>query len=326
MKFGFIKFHVSFLLMSIVLILAAGCNKLDSGYFQGYVEGEYVYIASSGKGELEKLAVVKGQAVKRNALLFQLDPNPEALQIEEIHQRMQQARFKLADISKGSRPSELAGIKARLTRAQAALALAERDYHRRHKLYELGDSDTISEEELDRFQTEVNIRQTDLDAINAELKTANLGGRVDAVTAAEKEINVLAASLNTLEWQLGEKQVTAPSAGIIQDTIYRVGEFVPAGRPVITLLPPENLKIRFFVPQSLLPTIQPGTSVRVQLDGMESQVAAKISYISPEAEFTPPIIYSKESRTKLVFMVEAIPDIQAINRLRVGQPLEVYLN
>ena len=310
----------------MVTIFLIGCSNKTPDYFQGYVEGEYLYIASSAKGALIKLAVIKGQKVDQEAPLFQLDPNPEILQAEELAQRILQAKSRLADIGKGSRPSEIKTIDARLSQANMALERARRDYQRRQKLYEAGDSDAISEEELDRYQTDVNIKQTEVNAIEAELETAKLGGRSDAVNAAQKEVKVLSSSLDTLNWKLEEKKVSAPASGIIQDILYRVGEFVPAGRPVISLLPPENLKIRFFVPQALLPTIQLGNPIKAHFDGMDGEIAATISFISPEAEFTPPVIYSKESRTKLVFMIEAIPDRSSVGQLRVGQPLEVHLD
>ena len=323
MKLGFVRFPIGIL---FIVILLMGCNKKGPDYFQGYVEGEYLYLSSSAKGELINLAVIKGQKVEQDASLFQLDPNPEILQIGELEQRILQSESKLADIGKGSRPSEIKAIVARLSRAKMALEQAHRDYQRRQSLYEAGDSDAISEEELDRYQTDVKIRQTEVSGIEAELETAKLGGRSDAVDAAQKEVNVLSASLDSLKWQLAEKQVRAPASGIIQDILYRVGEFVPAGRPVISLLPPENLKIRFFVPQALLPTIQLGDLIKVNFDGMDGEIKATISFISSEAEFTPPVIYSKESRTKLVFMIEAVPDRSSVEQLRVGQPLEVYLN
>jgi len=323
MRASFLRYEVGILLTALAIF---GCSEKELAYYQGYVEAEYVYLASSGQGVLKNLFVAKGQLVHQNEPVFQLDPNPEALQIEEMHYRIQQAKARTADMKKGERPSELAHIRSRLKKAQEALALAERDLHRRHNLYKRGGTDTISEEELDRFQTEVDIRQAEVSTIEAELKTARLGGRTDAVAATKSEVSILDASLNQLKWQLAEKQVKSPSGGTIQDILYRVGEFVPPGRPVLSLLPPENLKIRFFVPQSHLPGIQVGSAVRVNVDGVDSPIRANVSFISPEAEFTPPIIYSKALRTKLVFMIEAIPEIDTTSRLRVGQPVEVYLD
>lgn len=322
-RWGTFRFQVG-LLLTIALI--AGCQHEDTAYFQGYVEGEFVFPAASGQGTLKHLFVTRGQSVRPNEPLYQLDPNPERLQIEEMGHRIQQAKSRLSDIKKGDRPSELASIQSRLTQSQSALALAKRDLARREHLYELGRSDTISEEELDRFRTDVNIRQKDVQAIEAELKTAQLGGRSDAIVATASEIDILDASLRRLEWQLDEKLVDAPAVGTIVDILYRTGEFVPAGRPVLSMLPPENLKIRFFVPQSHLSKIQAGSAVKVHWDGMNAPIRAQIAFISPEAEFTPPIIYSKESRTKLVFMIEAVPESDAVAHLHVGQPVEVYLD
>jgi HlyD family secretion protein len=309
----------------MLIAWVSGCDQKSPDYLQGYVEGDYVFVTASAGGTLEKLMAHKGQTVAQGAALFELDPNPEALQIEEIDQRLHQAKSKLADIKKGGRPSELNAVEARLRKARASLAIAERDYQRRLNLFEAGHTDAIAEEELERFRAEVDIRRSDVEAMEAELSTARLGGREDAVAAAQNEVYALAASKRILIWQLEEKRVTAPAAGLIHDIYYRVGEFVPAGRPVISLLPPQHLKIRFFVPQASLPSIQAGDSVRVVLDGAPSAISAKISFISPEAEFTPPVIYSRESRTKLVFMIEALPDAAALNQLHVGQPLEVFL-
>jgi HlyD family secretion protein len=315
------RLQAGFLLATLFII---GCSAKEAPYYQGYVEVELVYLASSRQGVLNNLFAAKGQSVQQGETVFELDPNPEALQVVEMHHRIQQASAQLADLKKGERPLELATIQSRLTKAREALDLAKRDLKRRQELDKLGGSDTISEEELDRFQTEVNLRQADAVTIEAELNTARLGGRTDAIVARASEVDVLVASLNQLKWQLREKKVASPSAGTIQDIFYRVGEFVPSGRPVLSLLPPENLKIRFFVPQAHLPELQVGSAIRVELDGADAPIKATVSFISPEAEFTPPIIYSRESRTKLVFMMEAIPEIKAIGRLRAGQPVEVF--
>ena len=320
MRSGLLKLCV---LLWIPALLFAGCGDKEAAYFQGYVEGEYVYAASAGQGELTGLFVEKGQRVEKNVPLFQLDPNPETFQIEEISKRIEQAEARFADIGKGYRPSEIAAIKARLEKAKLAFELAGRDYQRRLKANETRKGDIVSEEAMDRFRTEVNLRRADVEAIEAELKTAGLGGRADAVNAVKAEIDALTASKNTLEWQLGKKRVTSPSAGTVHDIIYRVGEIVPAGRPVVSLLPDENLKIRFFVPQSQLSSIRLGEKVRLNMDGEASPFTAEITYISPEAEFTPPVIYSRESRSKLVFMIEAAPEKSALASLHVGQPLEV---
>ena len=114
-----------------------------------------------------------------------------------------------------------------------------------------------------------------------------------------------------------------PESGTIEQIYYRPGETVPAGRPVISLLPPGNVKIRFFVPQAMLPAIKFGATVAITCDGCETGLAARVSFIARSAEFTPPVIYSLEERSKLVFLIEARP--QQPEKFRVGQPLNVTL-
>ena len=100
------------------------------------------------------------------------------------------------------------------------------------------------------------------------------------------------------EWRLAQKSVRAPVAGLVNDTNYVSGEWVGAGLPVLSLLPPQNIKLRFFVPEMSLGAIKVGQQVKVHCDGCSMPIGAQISFISPQAEFTPPVIYSRETRAK----------------------------
>ncbi|MEM7517812.1 MAG: HlyD family efflux transporter periplasmic adaptor subunit, partial [Planctomycetota bacterium] len=304
----------------------SSCAEEPATSYLGYVEGEYVYVASPLGGELRQLEVARGSEVEAGDVLFQLDPNPEVLQIEEAEQRVRQAQARLTDLEKGRRPTEIAAIESRLRSARTAMDRAERDYERRRELYDAGQTDVVSDEELAGYRADRDVRRSEVTTLEADLETARLGGREDAVEAARIEVEALEAALSERRWKLGEKTATAASAGWIQDTLYRAGEYVPAARPVVSLLPPENVKVRFFVPQDILPTLSLGDRVDIRFDGMENPVRAEISFLSSEAEFTPPVIYSQDSRTKLVFLVEATPDPSAVNALRPGQPVDVDLN
>jgi HlyD family secretion protein len=110
---------------------------------------------------------------------------------------------------------------------------------------------------------------------------------------------------------------------LVFDTLFREGEWVAAGSPVVRLLPPANVKIRFFVPQPLLDRFAVGREVQIRWDGGEAPVAAHVTYVSTEPEFTSPIIYSNETRSKLTFMIEARPAVEDAPRLHPGQPVEV---
>jgi HlyD family secretion protein len=126
-----------------------------------------------------------------------------------------------------------------------------------------------------------------------------------------------------LKWDLDQKTQRAPEAGIIFDTLYRQGEMIQAGKPAVVLLPPQNIKIRFFVPERKISLVQQGQEVTVIIDGLKDQLKAKISYISPRTEYTPPVIFSEESREKLVILVEAVFDEKVAATLHPGQPADV---
>jgi HlyD family secretion protein len=117
--------------------------------------------------------------------------------------------------------------------------------------------------------------------------------------------------------------MASPVGGTVQQVYYRPGELVPVGRPIVALLPPGNLKVRFYVPEAVLPRLAYGDIVTVHCDGCAADITARISFIASASEFTPPVIYSREERSKLVFLIEALPNRP--EALRVGQPIDVAL-
>ena len=179
-----------------------------------------------------------------------------------------------------------------------------------------------TEQELDRARS---TRQQNLERVaqlQADLRTARLGSRTDQVTAAEANLRALDAALAKAEWDLQQKRQNAPTGGAVFDTLYREGEWVAAGRPVVAILPPQHVKLRVFVPETWLTSIHVGDVLKVQADGAAA-VDAKVSFISPRAEYTPPVIYSRENRAKFVFMVEARFDPAIASSLHPGQPVDV---
>ena len=148
-------------------------------------------------------------------------------------------------------------------------------------------------------------------------------GSQKAFDDAESTLRTAEARLNSTKTRLDRRRVLAPAAGKIQEVYYREGEMVQAGRPIVSLLPPGNIKVRFFVPQAVLPSVRIGDRVAVRCDGCASDILARVRFISAQAEFTPPVIYSQEERARLVFRVEAIPERP--DDLRVGQPVTVTL-
>jgi HlyD family secretion protein len=308
---------------ALAAFFVTGCSSDSSNVFQGYIEGEYVHVASPLGGALTNLAVARGDEVKAGQLLFELERGSEAPTVQQAGKNLAQAQSQLDDLNKGRRPTEIASLEAQLERAQANLKLSAADLVRREQL---GGADVVSKEELDQARAQRDADQAQVNQLMADLETARLGGREDVVRAAEAGVESQKAALDKARWSFDQKQQFAPTNALVQDTLYRVGEWVAAGNPVVELLPPGNVKVRFFVPQEMLPRIKTGENVSVTFDGGKHAYSATVNYISTQAEFTPPVLYNRENRAKLIFMIEAkFSPVDAAD-LRPGQPVDVKIS
>ena len=240
--------------LSLALLFISSCSDSPQDRFQGYVEGEFVYVASPLAGQLDSLQVQRGDQVKSGDPLFALDETAE---------------------------------KAALDMARAALVLTEAEFTRQEKLFRMGPA---AAQDYDRARS----------------------------TRDQDRQRVAQA-----EWNFNQKRQAVPAAGLVYDTLFRQGEWVAAGKPVVVLLPPQNIKVRAFVPETQVGSIHYGDMTRVTVDGVPNPFIGKVSYISPHAEYTPPVIYSRESRAKLVFMIESVFDPEVSAGLHPGQPVDV---
>jgi len=287
--------------------------------FGGYVEADYVMVASSVGGTLAKLDVRRGDTVSEGTELFVLDELSERAAREEAAAKLAQAEALHADLLTGKRPPEIAAIEAQLRQAQAALYQSERDYERQEKLRITG---VVAVKSLDEARAQRDGDRARIAELEAQLRVARLPGREDAIRAADSAIGAARASLVQADWRLSQKRGAAPADAVVIDTLYRPGEMVPAGMAVVKLLPPANVKVRFFVPEKLLSRVAVGTKISVACDGCGAPIPATVAFVSPTAEYTPPVIYSREQRARLVYMAEARPDARGAE-LRVGQPADV---
>ena len=311
-------------LLSLLLGAAGfcGCSRETEGEFQGYIEGEYVYVASPIGGTLTNLAVARGDTVQAGQLLFALERESEAAAVREAEHNLSQVRAQWADLTKGKRPSEITSLEAQLERARADLKLSEAELARRQDLLA---RNVVSPEELDQARAQRDADQAQVDQLAADLATGRLGGREDAVAAAQDFVAAQSNALVRARWSFDQKQQFAPAAGPVQDTLYRQGEYVAAGNPVVVLLPPDHVKVRFFVPETWLARVKVGGPARVTFDGAKHAYAGTVNYISTQAEYTPPVIYNRENRASLVYMIEAKFAAADAPDLRPGQPVDVQL-
>jgi HlyD family secretion protein len=181
--------------------------------------------------------------------------------------------------------------------------------------------DELQRADMAQITATVTNMQRNMERARDLLKTN--AGTQKAHDDAQQALREAEARLNSAKTRLGRRKVASPATGTIQQIYFRPGEMVPASRPVVALLPPGNVKIRFFVPEATLPKISLGDMVTVRCDGCAPDLSARVSFISRTAEYTPPVIYSLEERAKLVFLIEARP--QNPENLRVGQPVTVLL-
>ena len=312
-------FPFSVVALAFLLSLLAACAPPAPTGWQGYLEGEFIYVAAPLAGQLEKLNVQKGARVTTGDPLFSLEQSAELSTMREAAERLRQSQARLADLKKGQRPSELAALEARLGQATAAAELSGHELDRATKLHETA---VMSDDDYDRLRL-THVGNTKLIVETAaQLATAQLGGRSDVIAAAEADVAASQASVDRTGWSVAHKNLTAPRAALVFDTLYREGEYVTAGQPVVALLPPENLKVRFFVPEAEFATLKAGEPVKVTISGQPA-LDGRISYLSPQPEYTPPVLYNRENRSKLVFMVEATFAPAAARDLHPGQPVDV---
>jgi len=307
----------------LALFALSACERRDADVLNGYVEADAVRVASPAAGRLISLAVQRGDEVKPGAPLFVLEKNNEAAGLRAAQARVDQAEAQVSDLAKGKRSDELAAIAASITGARAAARDSDSILQRQRTLANQG---FVSGAALVNLEAKRDADLAQVRQLEAQLRTAQLPARPDNRDAARAEAAAAKAQLAQSEWQLAQKAVASPVAARVDDTLYRVGEWVPAGSPVVSLQEAAGIKLRFFVPQPQLSAVKPGTVVQVSCDGCGAPMQATVSYVSRDAEFTPPVIYSKENRARLVFLVEARPAAADVPRLHAGQPVDVRLS
>ena len=306
----------------ILIGLLSACQQKPSDVYPGYAEGEYVRLAAPFAGGLTMLNVKRGDQVAANAPLFALEQENERAARAEAVARVQRAEAQRDNLGKGKRADEIAAIRAQLAQAEAAQKLSAAELARTEPLVS---AKFLSPARLDEARTALERDKARVSEVNSQLKVAQLAGRPYEIAAAAAEVTAAGEQLAQAEWKLAQKSQRAPMAALVVDTLYTRGEWVQAGAPVVSLLPPENIKVRFFLPEKKLGTIKVGQSVQVTCDGCAAPLSATVSFVSPQAEFTAPLIYSKENRATLVFLIEARPKAEEAVKLHPGQPVEVKL-
>lgn len=285
--------------------------------FTGYIEADYVYVAPVSAGRIAEISVVEGQAVERGDLLVVLDPSQQTALLAAAEARVAAAQATLDNLTTGGRSEELDVIRASLGKAEADLALAKTNLARSAQLEKAG---TVSAAKLEVDRNAVASAEAQVNQLKAQLAVAELPARSAQQVAAEANLAAAEADAEGARFNLEDRQVHAPAAGVVEKLYYAAGEVAAAGTPIVSILPARALEARFFVPEAARSSLSVGQGVTVTCDGC-ADMAATVVHIASEPQTTPPVIYSTEERSRLVYLVEARLDDAA--KLQPGQPVTV---
>lgn len=286
----------------------------------GYVEGEAIEVAAPVSGQLAALNVQRGGQVTAGQPLFALNAATTEAELKRLRAQLASAQAQRDDLAKArQRPAELDIARAQQAAARAEVTRTAREYQRIATLAQRG---FATKSQLDAARAAADGARASLSQAQASEASGELAGRVDQIAAADAQIAAAQAAIAAQSRRGEEIAPLAPAAGLVEQTYFNPGEWVPANTPVVRLLPPGRVKIRFYAPQAAVAGLKPGSKVTVTCDGCGGPVAATVRYVAAQAEFTPPVIYSERARAKLVFLVEAYPD-SGIERFRPGLPVEV---
>ncbi len=306
--------------LPLVAGLFAACNGAGP-LAVGYVEGEYVLVAPIEIAQIVDLAVRRGDRITAGAPLARLEKRDAEIAVAQAAAGLAQAERQLANLQEGRRPEEIASIVASLRSAEAQAAEAERVLQRQSDLLSQG---IATQATYDSASTALELNRAKVSELEANLAVAKLPARANEIKAAQAAVEQAEAVLESAEWRLARRVLSIPQAGTVSDIIRNTGEVAGPQAPVLSVLPDGALKLRVYVPETALSRIAVGKVLSVQCDGCGEGMRATVSYISPDPEFTPPVIYSLENRQKLVYLVEARPNDDAW-ALAPGQIVDVDL-
>ena len=287
----------------------------------GYVEGEFVLLAPIEVAEVETVLVRRGDRVEPGKVIATLESGDAKIAVAQAEAALAQAEAQLANLRLGKRPEEIAVLEAAVTSAEAQAAEAKRVLGRASDLMEKA---IATKAEYDKAATAVETANAAVGQAKANLAVGGLPARDEEIKAAEHLMKQARAELDQANWRLGKREIRAPAAGRVDDIIRTPGDVAGPTAPVISMLPDGAVKLKVYIPEASFSSVRIGSELAVRCDGCPDGLTAKVSYVSPDPEFTPPVIYSLETRQKLVYLVEARPDGDA-SKLQPGQIVDVDL-
>lgn len=287
----------------------------------GYVEGEYALLAPIDVAEVDAVGVKRGDRVKPGERIAQMESRDARIALAQAKAALAEAQAQLADLRIGKRPDEIAALAAAVDMAKAQAADARRKFERARDLLKKG---TGTQADYDTASAAFDTANAQVNQAEANLAVGKLPARPEAIKAAAERVMQAQSELNAARWRLSKRVIRAPAAGRVSDIIRNPGDVAGPTAPVVSMLPDGAVKLTLYLPEPSFSSVRIGTQLDVDCDGCKPGITARVSYVSPDPEFTPPVIYSLETRQKLVYLIEARPT-DPDSPLQPGQIVDVRI-
>jgi len=321
---SFLGSAVSWIVWAVAALTAtasafvAGFSEHGPPTYNGYVEANYVYVAATNPGRIKAIPTLEGQTVTKGQMLFSLDDDQYRAALSAAVAQRAAAEASWRNLETGSRSEEIDVIKASLKQAEASQELAKTTLDRIMKLKQSG---LVPDSKVDEARAQLDTSNASVAQLQAQLTVAELPARPEQLAAAEANYDAAVANVEAAKVNLDDRTVESPVGGVVDRVFYRNGEVVGVGAPVLSILPPGELKIEFFIPEPDRNLFRIGDVLDLSCDNCPDGLSATISYLASQPQNTPPIIYSRDERRRLVFLAEAMIDADA--SLLPGQPVSM---
>lgn len=287
---------------ALLAALIPGYGDDPTPVYNGYIEAEYVYIAPSVTARIDTLSAEEGQEIAMGDFLFDQEATKQQAALRAAKARVAQAEANLRNLETGSREAEIEVIRASLQEARATQALAQSTLSRSENLFS---REIVTQAKVDADRATLDGANARVSQLEAQLAVAELPARDAQVVAAQATLDAARAEADLTAAQLADMHVTAPVSGRIEKVYFDAGEVVPAGTPVISILPPDDLKVFFYLPEMARAEFDIGDTLAMSCDNCPSGITATITRMASDPQYTPPILYSRDERNRLVFRAEA---------------------
>jgi HlyD family secretion protein len=288
--------------MAVLAAVVPGWGDDAGAVYNGYVEADFVYVAAAAPGRMVEIATDEGEVVTQGQLLFRLDDLEQTAAMRAAEARVAEAEFTLDNLLTGSREEEIAVLRASIDRALAEQALAEKTLERSQTLLS---RNFVPEAQVDADEAALKEMDAQVAEMRAQLRVAELPARDAEVQAARSAVDAAKAEADRAQSDLEDRVVTAPVAGVVGRVYFDEGEITATGTPVVSILPPVRRTVLFFIPEPERAGFAIGNVLALSCDGCPAGLEATLSRLASDPQFTPPIIYSREERQRLVFRAEA---------------------